>query len=157
MNAAHKKKSFAEDDVFWLYERNVNYYRCCATNGKTMAKCITAWRGECYCREIEPVQPITIGDQTLPCRMSVKTYIPIGEMCPICLEGIYSKNNAYLTGCGHGFHKSCIRLVLEICGNKNLICPSCRGNLGKPDIPGRYGNTDTELDCLENFWNSVEA
>lgn len=146
-------KSLADDDVFWLYERNMNHYRCCATNGKTIEKCRTAWNNVCYCAEYEAVQPLTIGDQTLPCRLDVKTYIPIGEMCPICLEGIYSKNNAYLTGCGHSFHKSCIRSVLETFPYKNLMCPYCRTNLGRPCPTARYGNTQSELDCLENFWS----
>ncbi len=127
-----EKRSLAEDDVFWLYERNANFYRCCKTNGNTMANCRTVWNNECYCYESEEIQPRTIGDQTLPCRFHVKTYIPIGEMCPICLDGIYIKNNAYLTGCGHAFHKSCIRSVLETFPHKNLMCPFCRANLGRP-------------------------
>jgi hypothetical protein len=150
-----KRRSLGDGDVFWLYERNMNYYRNCKTNGNTMNLCRTSWNNECYCHEHTSVQPIEIGDTTLPCRMNVKTYIPIGEMCPICLEGIYSKKNAYLTGCGHAFHKSCIQFVLRIRDHLNLLCPYCRSNLGRPEIKGRYGNTISELDCLENFWMTM--
>jgi len=153
------KKSLADDDVFWLYERNMNYYRCCKTNGNTMARCTNTWnQTDCYCSETYAVQPITIGDQTMPCRLQTKTYIPIGEQCPICMEGIYSKNNAYLTGCGHAYHKSCIMFVLQITSgtHRNLLCPFCRANLGRPEIPGRYGTTYNELDCLENFWATMD-
>lgn len=149
-------RSLSDGDVFPLYERNMNFYRCCKTNGKSMQSCITKWRGECYCHEIEPVQPIMIGDPTLPCRMEVRTYIPMGATCPICIEGIYSKKNAYLTGCGHAFHKSCIKSVLQFRGQRNLICPFCRANLGRPEIKGRYGHTNSELDCLENFWMEID-
>jgi len=53
-----------------------------------------------------------------------KLYIKIMDECPICLEMITSKRNAYLTDCGHAFHKTCMhKLVFQ---NINASCPMCR-------------------------------
>lgn len=45
--------------------------------------------------------------------MRVKCYINPQEDCSICLEKICNKSDAYLTNCGHAFHKSCLFKTYE--------------------------------------------
>ena len=158
------------EDVFWLYERNKNVYCNCnkllKCNHNINDKCIS--NNECYCYLNEIVQPLTIGYQDISCRLNVKSYIKQGEECPICMDLILTKQNAYLTECGHAFHKICIFKSYE---NKYLSkycsqfkCPLCRANIGAPEISERYlidyfptkskskNVYSNELDKLENFW-----
>ena len=153
------------EDVYWLYERNSKQYTDCVKSGNKNT-CATIWNNECYCHENAPVCPFTIGHQDMECRMKVKTYIKHGEECPICMEKIISKKSAYLTGCGHSFHKLCIFKSFEAKWKKKYCsqfrCPMCRSNLGVIDMGDRYNtNTNTTtninrnicgLDQLENFW-----
>jgi hypothetical protein len=105
------------------------------------------------------VLPITIGDSSTPCRFKTKCYICPGEECAICLEKIMSKKEAYLTGCGHSFHRECLLKTFESKWKQKLYCtlkcPLCRCNLGLPSLFERYSYQDTKpnyLDGLENFW-----
>jgi hypothetical protein len=86
---------------------------------------------------------------------SNKKYIKIGEECSICLEKIFHKNNAFLTLCGHSFHKSCLALQ----HSKNYLdacCPLCREDyIYDNDICNRYNSTNG-LDKLENFWYCID-
>jgi hypothetical protein len=123
-----------QDDVFHLYEKNNSY--------------------------CSPCLPLTIGEQDIPCRFQVKTYIKIGHECSVCLEGIIHKTNAYLTRCGHAFHKTCLTNVFKSKWETNpfseIKCPLCRAGLGFPDLFVRYSTIfwqiDNQLDKLENFW-----
>lgn len=143
------------EDIFWLYERNNSIYSDCIQLKKDCPELID---GVCYCSEYDIVKPITIGDTYVPCRFKVKSYIKIGEECPICLDPIIHKINAYLTGCGHSFHRKCLFKVFETkWKNKphtSLRCPMCRASQGFPDILTRYtaNYDDNGLDFLENFW-----
>lgn len=147
------------EDIFWLYERNKLVYNNCILLGK---ECPQSWGNECLCYLKEDVLPVTIGDISLPCRMNTRQYIKIGEECPICIEPIIHKTNAYLTGCGHAFHKTCLLKTMEAKWEEKLYsvihCPMCRRSIGLPEFHKRY-NTDIKddgtihcLDELENFW-----
>ena len=90
----------------------------------------------------------------------------MGSECPICLFPINRKKNAWITGCGHSFHRTClVQSYITYMNNKNIEhysncmpCPMCR-----EDLPtcccgfdfGRYNfgykKDRNELDCLENF------
>jgi len=142
------------DDVFYLYERNKYIYINCKLLQK---KCFgILYDGECYCHMDDIVKPLTIGDQSVKCKLKVKCYIKFGEECPICLENIIHKKNAYLTGCGHAYHRLCLFKVFETkWKNKpysTLRCSLCRCALGFPELFERYAFGDNGLDNLENFW-----
>ena len=169
--------SATAEDVFCLYERNKSVYDNCKLAGKI---CPDAEHGmECYCFiSSTPVLPITIGDQQVRCDFKRKVYIKQGEECSICLDQIYQKNNAYLTSCGHSFHKLCLFKAFEtkVVDRHTFNCPICRARLGYPEFYCRYTNTfkrfdsdfDTEFDnefnnefykkthynfdILEDFW-----
>lgn len=150
------------EDVFWIYERNKNYYSDCAKLG-ILDKCPEKNDGQCYCCFNQLVNPITIGDQEVICNIKRKTYIKPGQECPICLLPINKKGESYLTPCGHGFHKLCIFKTFEIQWkiNKgaNFKCPICRSNMGFICLPERYNTFSLEinsLDRLEDFWEYYE-
>jgi hypothetical protein len=145
------------EDVFALYERNKNWYCLCndTVNNRKTKLCSQ------YCYLSSPVQPLTIGDQDVPCSFARKIYIRPGEECSICLDGVLTKSSAYLSPCGHSFHKECIFKAYE---TKMLMkygsqfrCPCCRGNIGAPEILERYDNSlynqaTDYMDLLETFW-----
>lgn len=81
--------------------------------------------------------------------LKIKHYIKIGEECSICNEPILSKPNAFLSDCGHCFHKTCIHKWLKTT-YLNGRCPLCRSDLGECNFGGRY-YTNNRLDLLENF------
>lgn len=155
--------SVTADDVFSLYERNKGVYDNCKLAGR---ECPDNEIGlTCYCYiSNTPVLPITIGDQYVKCDYKRKVYIKQGEECSICLEQIYQKNNAYLTSCGHSFHKACLFKAFESkIYNKNTFnCPNCRAKIGYPEFYCRYSNVfkrfdaklckHHNLDILEDFW-----
>ena len=135
-----------DEDVFYLYERN---------RFTTKKVC------EFYIRE-KIVQPITIGETCIPCKLSKKCYIYPGEECAICLDNILLKKDAYLTGCGHAFHRTCLFKTFETKWSlkpfSTLKCPICRCGLGLPILMTRYHNSmrmnhkHDFMDQLENFW-----
>ena len=120
------------EDVFWLYERKSKLLKT-------------------------PIIPTTIGDDDVSANLCRKSYIKPGQECPICLDPIIHKSNAYITSCGHGFHKSCIvpsylsKMKHKSHGTYN--CPMCRASIGSAIeyINERY-NCENMLDTLENFW-----
>jgi hypothetical protein len=116
--------------------------------------------------------PLKIGNNEGTPKLNIKMYInPFKEECPICYEKIIRKSDAYLTECGHSFHKICILKSYEakqlIKPNSMFRCPYCRSSVG-PDVENfgeRYNIFYTEnymtlsnkfkinhLDNLENFW-----
>ena len=101
------------EDVFYLYERNSSwYYNCKKQLIFPICKSIYSINGnnnyECFCESNQIVKPITIGNQNVSCSLERKCYITPGKECPICFDKILRKSEAYLTGCGHAFHKKCI-------------------------------------------------
>jgi hypothetical protein len=152
------------EDVFYLYERNSRiYYDCKLTNN--IEKC----EEECYCYTKQEVKPFTIGDQDCPCNFKIKCYIKPGDECPICYESIDTKSSAFITDCGHQFHKKCLFKYIETkwlstSYTSNAKCPLCRCSLGHPHFVQRYRSSyfsfpyknDNELDKLEDFWLSKD-
>jgi hypothetical protein len=148
-----------EDDVFCLYERNSSWYHDC-NNFNNMDECPTSFNKKCYCYLNQTVKPSTIGDQSDKCDLKRKIYIIPTQECSICLEPIDRKKDAYLTSCGHGFHKGCIYKTFE---TKMITkyasqfkCPLCRTKLGYDlgNLNDRYNTNENTftLDDLENFW-----
>ena len=151
------------DDIHFLYERNNSIYYNCKLSGKICPSEI--YNTDCYCQiENEPILPFTIGDQCVPCSFKRKVYIKPGEECSICLEPIIQKSTAYLTSCGHSFHKLCAFQVFDKKkrDKHTFSCPLCRAKLGYPEFYCRYTavfkqadkKKFNQLDLLEEFWLS---
>ena len=157
------------EDVFYLYERNSNYYYNCNMR-KELDKCPLKLQGNiCFCENNQVVLPFTIGEQCVPCNLNRKCYIKPDEECPICFEKIIRKSNAFITNCGHTFHKKCLNKYIHIKWLSSkwtsvARCPMCRCSLGYPSFEQRYrssyydliSHNDNELDKLEDFWLSFE-
>lgn len=152
------------EDVFYLYERNSRYYHDCNFKNQ-IEECSDCWNNECFCHLNQDVIPFTIGDQYVPCDLKIKCYIKPGHECPICYDTILQKSSAFITNCGHAFHKKCIFKCMEIkwINNgyiSNANCPLCRCSLGHPELMQRYKSSyfslnfkyDNGLDKLEDFW-----
>ena len=152
------------EDVFYLYERNSRYYHDCNLQN-SIDECPDCWSNDCYCHLKQDVLPLTIGDQFVTCHLKVKCYLKPGEECPICYEQILTKNAAFITNCGHSFHKKCLFKCMETKWlSRGYLstarCPLCRCSLGHPDLEQRYRSSyfsynfknDNELDKLEDFW-----
>lgn len=69
-----------------------------------------------------------------------KLYIKHCDLCTICYEPITNNTNAYLTECGHPFHKTCITRYYNHSYNRKqngklfnwrISCPICRNELIK--------------------------
>jgi hypothetical protein len=92
--------------------------------------------------------------------LKIKHYIKIGEECPICLEPIFYKSNAYLTPCGHSFHVECIHkhdYTKFLSDYGSASCPMCRQDIGIYDDSKRiYFNNSNGLDKLEDFWKIIK-
>lgn len=123
--------------------------------------------------------PFTIGDKRIPCSFKRKCYIKQGDECPICFDAIQTKRSAYITACGHSFHKACLSRYMESKWlstkyTSNARCPMCRSNLGHPEFIQRYqasyfsfeeehvsDSRETKsakgLDRLEDFWISCDC
>jgi hypothetical protein len=142
------------EDVFYLYERNSLIYKNKSNDDENYKQVIL---------------PYTIGDQDTPCKLKIKCYIRPGEECPICIDKIQTKSSAFLTNCGHSFHKEClfnsIKSKWSTSGYTSVArCPMCRCSLGHPDFIQRYKASyftepyrdDNEIDKLEDFWLSKD-
>jgi hypothetical protein len=141
------------EDVFYLYERNSRYYNNNLENETST----------------QNVLPLTIGDQETPCDFKVKCYIRPGEECPICFDNINNKSSAFITYCGHNYHKKCMFNYLKskwLSSKYTSVarCPLCRCSVGHPEFLQRYKSSyfsynyydNNELDKLEDFWLSCE-
>jgi len=107
------------------------------------------------------ILPIKMGNDEMKPKLNVKMYIKFSENCPICYEDIIRKSDAYLSQCGHSFHKKCIFKCYE---TKQLDkrcsvfrCPCCRTSLGTDieEINERYdlfNENANGIDALESFW-----
>lgn len=126
------------EDVYNLYENNNNNYPLVSY----------------------PVLPFKIGNDEGEPKLNIKMYVKPFEKCPICYEQIIKKSDAYLSVCGHAFHKKCIFKAYEVKQlmkpMSNFRCPMCRTSLGTDmeEINERYDLYDdyNELDNLESFW-----
>jgi hypothetical protein len=87
--------------------------------------------------------------KTIKENLKFKHYIKIGEECSICYECIYHKKNAYLTTCGHSFHRTCISKWL-IATYEAGDCPICRQDIGYYE--GNIYNSKNSLDKIEDLW-----
>lgn len=142
------------EDVLYLYERNSFHY------DKLDESCLGYSLYDLNEEENNlPILPETIGNQFIKCNFKRKVYIKPGEECSICFEKIMTKRNAYLTACGHSFHKKCLFKTYQVKRQTNpycsLYCPLCRAKLGLDikDLAYRYRYICTnQLDNLENFW-----
>jgi hypothetical protein len=147
------------EDVFYLYERNSRIYH----DYSDYEDCVNK---TCNCYINKVVRPLTIGDQDTPCNIKYRCYIRPGTECPICYEQILTKSSAFITNCGHHFHKKCLFKYIE---NKRLDtsymnvvkCPICRCSIGYPEFVQRYRSSyysynnlhdENQLDKLEDFW-----
>lgn len=152
------------EDVFYLFERNSRVYHDCKFKNK-LNECENNFLNECCCHLKQYVKPFTIGDQCSPCNLKIKCYIKPGEECPICYEPIMTKHSAFITNCGHHYHKKCIHKYMETkwlsSGYISVArCPMCRCSLGHTEIMERYrssyfdtyDNDTNGLDRLEDFW-----
>ena len=101
------------EDVFYLYERNSRYYYDCNLRN-SIQHCSDCLNNECYCHLKQEVKPFTIGDQDVPCNFERRCYIKPGEECPICFDKIMTKSTAFISNCGHSFHKKCISFQLSL-------------------------------------------
>lgn len=142
------------EDVLYVYERNSLYYD--KLNNSFIEYSLYDENGE---KNILPVFPETIGNPFIKCSFKRKVYIRPGEECSICYDKIMTKTNAWLTPCGHSFHKKCLFMSYEIKRQINpycsLKCPLCRTNLGLDikELGYRYRYVfSNQLDNLENFW-----
>jgi len=151
-----------DDNLIWS-EGRTNYYHTC----KDLKTCPHKYDNICYCCNYLSVNPIHIAKCGFSCgekpSMKKKCYIGFGEICSICIEPILSKTNAWLTSCGHPFHRKCIienyiyrqthHMTIEY--SNAIPCPVCRTGLvdccvGLESLD-KY-NTNNGLDKLENFW-----
>jgi hypothetical protein len=89
---------------------------------------------------------------------NIKHYIIIGSECSICYEKIITNKTAYITNCGHCYHKKCIFKYSNQCVNKNINtnCPLCRNSIICDDLwlYEKYNSSHKQfnfLDKLENF------
>jgi Ring finger domain len=160
------------EDVFYLYERNSRHYYDCKKQNNMLgckADCKDCWDNICYCVEKQEVMPFTIGDQDVPCRLKNRCYIRPGDECPICCEGILTKINAFITSCGHHYHKKCLIKYMETKWLNTkytsvIRCPICRCSIGHPDFVQRYHDSyfstnyrgENQFDKLEDFWISKD-
>lgn len=137
-----------EEDVFSVIERNRNNYIQCTTPKICGKNC------SCYYNQL--VLPNKIGNNDFDREFSNKMYIWSKDTCIVCMSQIINKNDAYLTDCGHGFHKCCLSYYfhhIKMVSNKNLNCPLCRTNLGHPEFYERYNVYHEDIngfDILEN-------
>jgi hypothetical protein len=149
------------EDVWYLYEKKNRYEDLIQHNNEN----IIQYEEENYDYDYDkdlygcPIIPDTIGNIFNKCNFNRKVYIKPGEECCICLDIISKKTNAYLTGCGHSFHKKCLFKSYEVKRKSNpnctLNCPLCRAHLGLDirDLAYRYSPVpDRYLDNLENYW-----
>lgn len=156
------------EDVFYLYERNSRYYHDCKFKN-SIEKCEDYSKNECCCSMKQKVMPFTIGDQYGEPNLKIKCYIKPGDECPICYEPILTKLSAFITSCGHQYHKKCLFKYMETkwlstSYISTVKCPMCRSSLGHPEFEKRYHDSyfiyyvynnnryKNGLDQLEDFW-----
>lgn len=162
-----------DDHSIWsVYHRNTNYYYTCK-DYKTCPSYLEFQKKICYCFQRNPIRPIIIGECGFICDnkplLNKRCYIKFGEPCTICLNSIKYKKNAWITPCGHIFHKMCLINYYRHYETNNSIqkysnempCPICREGLvlcciGEDSIDYYNELNSNGLDRLENFWLTIE-
>lgn len=159
-----------DDSSIWsAYERTCLYYSKC----KDLTNCSNCHDNNCYCHEYALFRPTLIGDcgfsdENIKPNINKKCYIGFGELCSICVEPIITKTSAWLTPCGHSFHRKCLienyqyrsinRMTID--HSNQIPCPVCReGHVGC--CVGLYAldkyHSKNGLDKLENFWLKIDV
>ena len=144
--------SMTLEDIFCLNDVYENMYNDCLL-----------CTGQCNCRYDKLVMPSTISRRDATTSLNHKSYISPTESCTICLNIISHKSNAYLTDCGHTFHRNCLSnyfQFIKLRDNSNLKCPMCRTNLGYPDFYDKYNlfnKNANGFDLIENLHVSNNA
>lgn len=136
--------SIRYEDIFEVHERNRNHYINCET--------IKYCKNNCSCHINQLVYPKTIGNNDFKRKLNNKMYIWTQDRCVICLYNIGFKSNAYLSDCGHSFHKKCLTNYyhyIKMISNKNFKCPLCRSNLGSPDFNTLYNSLHKDFNSLD--------
>ena len=109
----------------------------------------------CYMTSFGDVNQDITKERGFQKNIKIKHYIKSGEICPICLENIWTIRNAYLTECGHGFHYTCINKHYNIM--EDAQCPMCRHNIESPDESHIFKyNTKNYHDKLDDFWFNID-
>lgn len=168
-----------DDNLVWsAYERNcLYYYKCkdvntCPSSGVYDDEIDDYEKDKkCYCHQNSVVYPKVIADcgfsSGIKPDINKKCYIRFGEICSICTDPIITKSSAWLTPCGHSFHRKCLIENFQYRLNNNMTieysneipCPICRTGhiwccVGLENID-RFNNYNG-LDKLENFWLSID-
>ena len=114
---------------------------------------------DCCCDENRLINPCVIGRSKSKYDLKTKCYIPYLEECSIFTSEITHKKEAFLTDCGHSFHRHCLADYYHVMQKQKLCwslsCPLCRTKLGNPVFYEKYNLYSEEfnrLDDLENFW-----
>ena len=114
------------------------------------------------------IVPQNIGCKNPICNLKYKCYIRQGEECPICYDPIMVKSNAFLSNCGHQFHKSCLFEYMKIKWRETeytamVNCPICRKYIEHPQFGRKYVSSyfginsyKNGLDKLEDLWLSLD-
>jgi hypothetical protein len=158
-NLPNVKKSLDDLNIFELHRRNSSYYYNCSP----VKSCPSYELDEqyCYCHLNQLVCPVEIGFKYCKPSLKSKIYIEIGENCPICLDSINNMSNAYLTSCCHvAFHRMCLTKAHDYHSTikiSQFVCPTCRESIPDEIYLTKYTpRLSTNLDKLENFWNSID-
>ena len=169
-----------DDLAIWsLYERNSSHYFTC--KGQDLAKCPNLWDKEsehkiCWCYRDQIVLPITIGERQIDTTLDTdpeyrrrqleqslnrRSYICIGESCSICMDSVIHKRNAWITYCGHAYHRTCLvqyyhSYMKRVKPYTNCVpCPLCRAEIPTCctgiDVSRYQCRVKNELDVLENI------
>lgn len=136
--------SIKEEDIFSINERNRYFYTYCNTPNICKSNCC------CYHNQL--VIPKSIGNNDFKRKLNNKMYIWIQEKCIICMNKIQLKSNAYLTDCGHCFHKECLTKYfhyIQMISNNSMKCPICRCRLGNPVLNERYNIYHKDIKSLD--------
>ena len=99
------------------------------------------------CKEFEgvdnPNEQIMITTAVGTCSCTTPHYARVGTECAICLEPVWTIKTAFVTCCGHVFHKNCM-VPWQRLKNVNT-CPMCRRKIGRMQHIGEFLSTDDSV------------
>lgn len=169
--ANHMAVRSVDDCNIWsLHQRNGSYYYNCFNHGNKECRRITHKddeveeeiaddSGYCMCHSNQAWAPLEIGFKYFRPTLACKTYIRPGEECAICTEPVLYRSDAYLTLCGHSFHRSCTANWVDKCTDIQPGCPLCRDIIpcGEQESTCVSNAASTGLDRLEDFWWNIHT